>query len=670
MSSHVPYGEPRTPSTRFLPPDPGVEAPYRLTPGLAFRVGILGVIALAVFAVLFFRLWSLQILSGDTYLAAAQGNQLRTIRIEAPRGTILDRRGRVIVDNVAGTAVKLWVGDLPANRRYDVIKRLAQVLNVPTARLAKEVDARIADPLNPITVKTAVGEDQVAYLYEHSSEFPGVQIQQTYLRHYPFQALGAQLLGYVGEVSQGDLDRKPKVYRPGDKVGKAGVEAKLDEYLRGDAGQAQIRVDSMGRPQGPLEPRREARPGNAVRLTIDIGLQRAAERALRYGISTAHANESYHANGGALVALDPRDGAVLAMASTPTYKPSVYVGRVDPKKIEPLVNDAAARKANYPGINRVTSGVYPPGSTWKPVTALAAMQEHQLEPYQSLQCTPTATYGLDEQEFVNWDPYVNHAMMLPEALARSCDTYFYQVGYQFYLGGDRGRTRMQQWARTFGFGAPTGFDLGGEQSGLVPTPAWRKKAFKSDWDRAWNPGNSIQLSIGQQDVQVTPLQMARFYAMIANGGNLVTPYVVSQVETAAPNGQSPDVLRRWAPEPPEAAGVDPAALQVIRDGLYQATHASYGTSSGVFASFPIAIAGKTGTAEKVVPLPGYPAGHLEDQSWWCGYGPAQTEVARIVVCAVIENGGHGSTAAAPAALRVFERFFGVKAATQTLVETD
>jgi penicillin-binding protein 2 len=670
VSSHAPYGEPRASSTRFLPPDPGVEAPYRLTPGLAFRVGILGIVALAVFAVLFFRLWSLQVLSGDTYLAAAQGNQLRTIRIEAPRGTILDRRGRVIVDNIAGTAVKLWVGDLPANGRYDVIKRLAAVLNVPTARLAKEVDTRIADPLNPITVKTAVGEDQVAYLYEHQSEFPGVQIQQTYLRHYPYQSLGAQMLGYVGEVSQGELDRRPKLYRPGDKVGKAGVEAKLDEYLRGEAGQAQIRVDSMGRPQGPLEPRREARPGNAVRLTIDIGLQRAAERALRYGIQTARANESYYANGGALVALDPRDGAVLAMASTPTYKPSVYVGRVDPKKIQPLLDADAAKDANYPGINRVTSGEYPPGSTWKPVTALAAMQEHMLEPYQSLQCTPTATYGLDEQQFRNWDPYVNHAMMLPEALARSCDTYFYQVGYQFYLGGDSGRTRMQQWARRFGFGAPAGIDVGSEEAGLLPTPAWRKQTFKSDWDRAWNPGDSIQLAIGQKDVSVTPLQMARFYAMIANGGNLVTPYVVSQVETAAPNGQAPVVLRRWAPDPPEPVGVDPAALQVIRDGLYQATHFSFGTSSGVFSSFPIPVAGKTGTAEKVVPIPGYPPGHLEDQSWWCGFGPAQTEVARIVVCAVIENGGHGSTAAAPAALRVFEKFFGVKGGYQTLVETD
>jgi penicillin-binding protein 2 len=298
------------------------------------------------------------------------------------------------------------------------------------------------------------------------------------------------------------------------------------------------------------------------------------------------------------------------------------------------------------------------------------MQEHLLEPYQSLQCTPSATYGLDQQVFRNWDPYVNHSMTLPEALARSCDTYFYQVGYSFYLEGDKGRSRMQDWARKFGFGATTGIDVGTEESGLVPTPAWRKKAFRSDWDKAWNPGDSIQLAIGQKDVSVTPLQMARFYAMIANGGKLVTPYIVSQVETPAPEGQSPVVLRRWAPKPPTPVGIDPAALQVIRDGLYSATHSSFGTSSGVFASFPVAVAGKTGTAEKVVQIPGYPFDHTEDQSWWCGYGPAQTEVARIVVCAVIENGGHGSTAAAPAALRVFETFFGVKASAQTLVSTD
>jgi penicillin-binding protein 2 len=668
--SDAPYGERRAPSSRFLPPDPGVETPYRLTPGLALRVAILGALALAIFAVLFFRLWSLQVLSGDTYLAAAQGNQLRTIRIEAPRGTILDRNGKVIVDNVPGTAVKLWVGDLPAKRRYEVIRKLAWVLNVRPVRLAKEVDSHLGDPLDPITVKTAVGEDQVAYLSEHQSEFPGVDIQQTYLRHYPYQALAAQVLGYVGEVSPSELDAHPKLYKSGDTVGKTGVEARYDQYRRGEAGEAQIRVDSLGRPHGALQTKVEAQPGSAVRLTIDMGLQRAAERALKFGIQTARENGSYYADGGALVALDPQDGAVLAMASTPTYKPSVYVGRIDRKKIEPLVNDDAAKKANYPGINRATSGVYPPGSTWKPVTALAAMQEHVVEPYQPLQCTPSATYGLDKHVFKNWDPYINQPLTLPEALARSCDTYFYQLGYDFYLQGDKGRSRMQEWARKFGFGRPTGFDLGGEQSGLVPTPAWRKQHFTTDWDRAWNPGNSIQLAIGQQDIQVTPLQMARFYAMIANGGELVTPYVVAQVETPAGHGQAPVVQRRYTPAPPESAGLDPAALQVVRDGLYQGAHASYGTSAGVFSSFPVPIAGKTGTAEKVVPLPGYPPDHLENQSWWCGYGPAETEVPRIVVCAVIENGGHGSTAAAPAALRVFEKFFGVHGGYQQLVKTD
>src|SRR6478735_6149798 len=207
--SDAPYGERRNPSPRFLPPDPTVSAPYRLTPGLAVRVGVLGIVAIAVFALLFFRLWSLQVLSGARYLDAAQNNQLRTIRVEAPRGPILDREGKVIVGNVPGTAVKLWVGDMPKKEgRYRMIKRLATVLDVSAVQLAKEVDDRHADPLTPITVKTAVHDDQVFYLQEHASEFPGVQIQQTYLRSYPFQSLGAQVLGYVGEISPQELKAK------------------------------------------------------------------------------------------------------------------------------------------------------------------------------------------------------------------------------------------------------------------------------------------------------------------------------------------------------------------------------------------------------------------------------------------------------------------------------
>ena len=664
-----PYDERRSPSPRFLPPDPRVREPHRLTPQLALRVGILGAVALLAFAVLFLRLWSLQILTGDEYLLAAQNNQLRLVRIEAPRGPILDRHGRVIVTNVAGTAVKLWVGDVPSHRRKEIAWRLARVLDVSPKVLLREVEARRSDPLTPITVKRSVGERQIEYLYEHQAEFPGVEIAHVFLREYPYMARAAQILGYVGEISPEELKRlRREGYRGGDRIGKTGIEAAFDAHLRGSPGIAQIRVDSLGRPQSTLQPRQEARAGYALRLTLDLRLQRAAEEALRHGIALAHANERWAANGGAIVALDPQDGAVLAMASSPSYRPSVFVGRTDPRKLAPLLDEEAARRANYPGLNRAIAGLYPPGSTWKPVTALAGMQEHAFSAYSPLRCSPVAYYGLDRQRFRNWNPYVNRLMTLPEALAESCDTYFYEVGNRFYERGSEGRVRMQQWARRFGFGAPTGLDIGGEVDGLLPTPDWRRKTFRSDWDRAWNPGDSIQLAIGQKDLLVTPLQMAAFYAMLANGGNVVTPYLVSSVEQPGGRDTPSVVLRRFTPRAPRPAGVDPAALAAVRDGLWRATHSTSGTATGVFGDYEVDISGKTGTAEKVVPLPGYPADHLEDQSWFCGWGPSES--ARIVVCALIENGGHGSSAAAPAALEVFERFFNVKAPPAEIVDVD
>ena len=234
-----PYQEQRTPSGRFLPPDPRVREPHRLTPQLALRVAILGGVALGAFVVLFFRLWSLQVLSGDEYLNAAQSNQLRLIRVEAPRGPLLDRRGRVVVSNVAGTAVELWVGDMPKEGRFELVQRLAGVLDVSPRALARQVDERRFDPLTPIIVKTAVGEEQVDYLYEHQSEFPGVEIAQVYLREYPYGSLAAQILGYTGEISPEELKRlrnDPTRYRAGDRIGKTGIEAAYDSYLRGRPG--------------------------------------------------------------------------------------------------------------------------------------------------------------------------------------------------------------------------------------------------------------------------------------------------------------------------------------------------------------------------------------------------------------------------------------------------
>jgi penicillin-binding protein 2 len=660
----------RAPSRVHLPPTPGLDEPYRLAPRIAARTAILGVVTLAIFAALFLRLWALQVLQGSNYLRTAQNNQLRTLRVPAPRGPIVDRSGTPLVTNAAATAIEIWSADLPKvyAQRYRELARLAKIAQVPLYQISAALKAHRSDLLTPVTVKSSAHQDQIGYLAEHRSEFPGIQVTPTYIRHYPYQSLASQVLGYVAEVSPEQLRRDSKLgYQPGDEIGQAGVEAAYDGWLRGKPGAAQLRIDSLGRPRSDLTPTRPASPGHTVRLTVDLGTQRAAEAGLAYGIRLAQGQGHWAARGGAIVALDPRNGAIVALASSPDYKPSVYAGRVTRKELAAQgLTDKTASAKNYPALDRATQGTYPPGSTFKPVTALAAMESHILSPYSTLPCT--GSYKSHGQTFKNWDPYVDQPMDLPTALAASCDTYFYQVGETFYaLPPDRGQP-LQMWARKFGFGKPTGVDLGPESTGLVPTIAWRQRTYtaKTDrccWqiDRLWKPGDSIQLAIGQKDLLVTPMQMARFYALVANGGRLVTPHVLLDVEN--PNGTAVPVPAAPQPLP---TNVDPAALAVVRKGLYEATHLSFGTSYGVFGNFPVPIAGKTGTAEKVVHLPGYVG--EQDQSWWCGFGPYYDPT--LVVCAVIENGGHGGTAAAPAALKVFEQYFHTQVSAPGVIHSD
>jgi penicillin-binding protein 2 len=658
------------PPRRFLPSDPRVEEPYRLTPQLALRVGVLGIVAFAVFAVLFLRLWALQVLAANKYRSEANNNRVRTLLIEAPRGPILDRYGRTLVGNVPGTRVELWPADLPKSwpAQRQELRRLSLVTDVPVAQILKKMRDAAGDPLTPVVVQYGIHQDQIDYLAEHQTSFPGVQLAESYLRRYPHQSLAAHILGYVGPISAAEYKVDKKLgYQPTDGIGQAGVEAEYDQYLRGRDGAAELTVDSRGRPTSPIQPTTLQRPGNALRLTIDVDIQRAAEQALTYGIGVAHQNGQWAADGGAIVALDPRDGSVIALASSPTYKPSVYVSR-DAAKLAPLQSAAVAAKDNYPGIDRALDVGYPPGSTWKPVTALAAMQEHILEPYSTLLCSPSFTVPGQTgkgQTFNNWDPYVDQWIDLKTALAESCDTYFYQLGYKFYLLPPSAGHPLQNWASRFGFGATTGIDQQGEYGGLVPTPEWRRTHFAGKpytaIDRVWKPGYSVQLAIGQGDLLVTPLQMARFYSLIANGGKLVTPHVAEDVEQPTGDPRAPRILERFGGEPPTPSGVDPAALKIVQDGLFEATHAPIGTSFGVFGNFPVPIAGKTGTAQKLITLPGY-RGEL-NQSWWCGYGPVGKPT--IVVCAVIENGGHGGVAAAPAALKVFEAYFHKKGVLST-----
>jgi penicillin-binding protein 2 len=626
---------------------------------MALRLGILGVLAVVVFCALFFRLWALQVISGEHYLENANNNQIRSFGVIAPRGSIVDRDGEVLVSNKPGTLVQIWpaaLENVPLDERDQMLRRLARLLALkPEAIRTKVAEGLERDPLTPVTVDTTVDELKTAYLLEHQNEFAGVQITETYLRNYEQGKLAAQSLGYVGEISAEQVEaRADEGYRAGDRIGQTGLEAAYDTYLRGVRGEGRVLVDALARITSEREFSQLPEAGDNIRLTIDIDLQRAAEEALAYGIRLAHDNREWAANGGALVAMEVDTGEILALASNPTFNPNIYVGRVEEKDLERL----ASKEANLPTMNRAIAGAYPPGSTFKPFVALAALQEGLLRRDEYIQCTGQRV--IDGQTFMNWDPYKNVAMTVSTAIANSCDTFFYDVALRFYQRKD---SPLQRWSRSMGFGSGTGVDLGPEAEGLVPTPAWRRKTFKTEIDKIWTSGDSVQLSIGQGDVLVSPLQLTRGYAMIANGGKLVEPHLVKSVEEPRAEGEPPVVLRPYTPKPARDIGLDPSAVQVVQEALYDATHASYGTSQQVFGSFPVPIAGKTGTAEKFVKLPGFSG--LRDQSWWCGWGPYQSP--EIAVCALIENGGHGGTAAAPVALQVFEKYFNVEPGTYSAV---
>jgi penicillin-binding protein 2 len=561
---------------------------------------------------------------------------------------------------------------LPKRGQYAELRRLARILQVPLSDVTDQIEKHGDDRLTKVIVKEAASRNEVFFLKEHEKEFPGMTIENTSIRRYPYGDLAAHVLGYVGEIDEQQLEEL-KGYKLGDRIGQGGIEASFDKELRGIPGIELQRVDSLGQPTRDPETKQLPVAGYGLRLTLDAKLQRAAQQAVIDGINRAQADRKWYAKAGAVVALDPRDGAIRAIASYPTFDPTAYTRRKK-SDLAPLLDATAAEASDFPALNRALAGSYPPGSTFKPVTALAAMQEHILTPYNSLPCT--GSYEVAGQTFNNWDPTVSQMMTLPTALAQSCDTYFYQVGKAFYdLPPDRGQP-LQKWAKTFGFGEPTGVDVGPETSGLLPTIKWKRNTFTKEtdpccWqvDRLWKPGDSIQLAIGQKDMLASPLQMARFYALLANGGKLVTPHLVSAIEqgggsTAGPaQGSLP--LRRYQP-PVKELNLDPAAIDIIRQGLYEATHSSYGTSSGVFGHFPIPIAGKTGTAEKEIEVD-Y-GRRMEDTAWWCGWGPYDTP--ELVVCAVIENGGFGGEVAAPAALQVFEEYFGIEAARVEVKQAD
>jgi penicillin-binding protein 2 len=372
-------------------------------------------------------------------------------------------------------------------------------------------------------------------------------------------------------------------------------------------------------------------PRRGLQLTIDANLQRVAEKAIRDGIALARANGHYDAAAGAAVAIDPRTGALLALASYPTF--NEIAAADDPSYLARLL---APNNPSPAFVNRATQGIYPVGSTFKPIVAEAALASGLISPYSGLPCTSSYTVG--NRQFFNVERGVNATLTLPEALTVSCDTWFYRLGYMFYLRQvQTGSLDMQRWAKALGLGHTTGLDLPGEGGGTVPTPATLKRLQPTD--PTWYPGQSVNLSIGQGLLQITPLQLAVAYSALANGGTIVRPHVARALLT--PRGDVARLLRF-----PPRAHLHMPDLWAIRQGLYNAANAPNGTSFGVFGNFPVKVVGKTGTAQAP------PGG---DHSWYASWAPAGNP--RLVVVVLIEHGGFGAEAAAPAAREIYSAFF-------------
>lgn len=596
---------------------------------LALRIAIFGGVAFALFAVLFFRLWFLQVLNGEEHLAEARNNRTREFRVSAPRGEILDRNGRVLVANRTSLALQVNPRKLPADpgERRAELAQLAELTHSSLRRVRSAIHegAELA-PGAPVTLRRDVGSYLIYYLEENQDRFPGVTVQRVFVRRYPHATLAAHLFGNVGEVSEEQLkEARYKGLEPGDAVGQDGVEYSYDRVLRGRAGATRIQVDALGRPTpgGRLDVIEPA-PGNNLRLTIDSSTQEAGDAALA-GQGLA----------GAYVAMDVRSGAILAMGSNPTFDPAVFTRPLTQKQVNELYRDPVLS----PLTNRAIAGAYPTGSTFKPITSVAALASGNVTVGESIY--DDGVFSLGGIDFENAGGVAHGSLAMQSALQVSSDVFYYTLGDRM-----NGSPALQEWAHKLGIGRESGIDLPGEQPGLLPTPAWRNQLYKEDLtERPWSAGDNVNLAVGQGDLQADPLQMAVAYATIANGGTVPRPHVALQVEDAAGR-----VQREIEPRPARSVEIDPEWRDTILAGLHDAAQSPGGTSYDVFGGFPVPVAGKTGTAER----PPY-----ADQSWYVVLAPYPDP--EIVVAVTFEQGGFGAETAAPAALQILSDHFGEKA---------
>jgi penicillin-binding protein 2 len=599
-----------------------------ITPQLAIRVAIIGGVCLVMFGVVFFRLWYLQVLSGDRYLAEANNNQVRDITVQAPRGQIVDRSGRLLVDNRSGYSVEINPAKLPTDlhQRAALYRNLSKVLGMSPREIRKTVNTKLkAIPFAKAVVKPDVPQPVFSYILEHQQNFPGVDVEQVFLRSYPHGDLAAQLVGYVSQVNETQLkDKRFRGVKQGDRVGQAGIEYSYDRYLRGQNGANRVQVDATGAVRQELASQ-APKSGRRLRLTLDYGVQQAGQSAMagRYG---------------AFVAMDLNNGEIRALGSEPTFDPNVFSKQIKQSDYTRLTSQANGA----PLFNRAIQGGYPTGSTFKPITSVASLESQVITP--DTPYTDGGSFSLPGGLVLHNAGKASYGTLsLRRALQVSSDVFFYHLGAELNSAGNG--QQLQKWAFRLGIGRTTGIDLPGEQPGLLPTPAWRNRLYhKKLTDRPWTIGDNVNLAVGQGDVQANPLQMAVAYATIANGGYVVKPHLGLRVEDS--EGRA---LQEFRSPARRRVRIQGSYRQAILDGLQAAAEQPSGTSYPVFKDFPIKIAGKTGTAQR---------NGQADQSWYVALAPYPNP--RYVVAVTIERGGFGAAAAAPAAKQIIAKLFNVK----------
>lgn len=574
----------------------------------------------------------MQVLYGSTYTSQAEQNRVREVTTIAPRGRILDRNGKELVTNRATMAV---VADRSVLKNPVLLNRLSSLLSMPVADIKERISSVREAALAPRTVMIDVPKQTVAYLSEHSSQFPGVEVQVQAVREYPMGGLAAHVVGYTGEVSESDLSGSGGTgYSYGDIVGKAGAEAQFEQVLQGDRGRRLIEVDASGQAHRVIQDT-EPVAGRDVVLTIDGKIQAVTEAALAQAIRDARTAGFPNAKGASAAAIDIKTGEVLAMASLPTYDPKVFLGGISKKNWEKLTD----KKSEYPLTNRVIMGQYPAASTYKAITGLAGLEYGITTPATTYRCEGK-WIGMGAQ----WKKYCwNHGghgyLTFMEGVKESCDVVFYEIGYSFYK--DKGE-KLQKFSRRFGFGFKSGIDLPGEASGRVPDAKW-KAAYNENYPeyRQWLPGDTVNMAIGQGDILVTPLQIGDAYAGIANGGKIMEPHVLRQVlgQDGKPVlSAEPKVAFDTKTKKSNLASMKTALVSVTRPG---------GTGAGAFRGFPVSVAGKTGTAQ---------VAGKDDYAWFVGFAPANNP--RYCVVVSVEQGGHGGSVAGPAARQILAALLG------------